>query len=86
MSAVSPDQLIDDEMRRKNIRLGLILGCLVAATIAGFMTMFTLKGLPKDPEIVARMKQEESARQAADGLGEGDKAATVTSEPDSAGH
>jgi hypothetical protein len=74
-----PETPSDDAVRGKNTRLGLLLGSIVLLSIIGFMILFTLKGLPKDPEIVARMKQEESA-QAADlpPVGEPEKAPIVT--------
>jgi hypothetical protein len=60
----------DDVTRRMNARLGLLLGGIVLLTIVGFMVLFTYKGLPKDPKIVARMKQEESAQARSAGSGQ----------------
>lgn len=55
------------EQARANRRLGLILGAVVLAMIAGFIALFTFKGLPQDREALKRLERERAARRTAAG-------------------
>ena len=53
---------IDAETRRRNQRLGLVLGLGVVGLVTMFIVLFTRHGLPKDPAVWRQMQAEEAAR------------------------
>ncbi len=52
------------EQRRRADRLGLILGLVALGLTAGFIAIFTLHGLPKDPTEYKRLQQDAQSRPA----------------------
>jgi hypothetical protein len=57
MSALPTDAAaFEAERHRRARRTGLLVGGAALAILIGFMTAFTLNGLPKDPKMLERMR------------------------------
>lgn len=52
------DGAFERERHRRARLTGLLVGGAALAILLGFMTAFTLNGLPKDPKMLDRMRAE----------------------------
>ena len=55
--------LSDPAVRRRNIKLGLVVGGVAFGIMAFAVIKFTLGGLPKDRQAYERLQQQASAQQ-----------------------
>lgn len=53
---------IDAATRRRNQLLGLGLGGFVIVVMVGFIVVFNLKGLPKDPKVWKQMQDQQQKK------------------------
>ncbi|MFM2090565.1 MAG: hypothetical protein RLZZ127_1054 [Planctomycetota bacterium] len=56
MTLPTADAAFEAERHRRARRTGVVVGLVALAILVGFMTAFTLNGLPKDPKMVERMR------------------------------
>lgn len=64
MSAEMTGDPVDPRQRRHAVMLGVIVGGAFVAVMIGFIILFSINGLPKDPKAWKRLEERRAAAEA----------------------